>query len=100
MAAALWLAASAAPVAAETIRVRLEDLAFIPRHVSVRVGDTVEWVNADFVAHTATARDGEWDVEIPAEGTGRIMLTQTGTVAYYCQYHPGMTGSIAVEKPP
>jgi plastocyanin len=26
--------------------------------VSAQVGDTIEWTNADFVAHTATARDG------------------------------------------
>jgi plastocyanin len=27
-----------------------------PQQISAHVGDTVEWVNADIVAHTATAR--------------------------------------------
>ena len=38
----------------------MEKLAFVPAQVSAHVGDTIEWVNADFVAHTATARNGAW----------------------------------------
>jgi plastocyanin len=43
---------------AETIQIKIEKLAFIPSQVSAHVGDTIEWVNADFIAHTATARNG------------------------------------------
>src|SRR3954454_17369139 len=95
-----WLLGLAAcPVSsavAETIRIRVEDLAFVPAQVSARVGDTVEWVSRDFVAHTATARDEGWDVASPAEGTGHIMLMQGAGAEYYCRYHPTMRGRISV----
>ena len=49
----------AAPSAAgEVVRVAINDLAFSPAEVTAKVGDTIEWVNGDFVDHTATAKDG------------------------------------------
>lgn len=87
-------------VAAETIRIRIEDLAYTPQHVAAHVGDAVEWTSRDYVAHTATARNREWDVVIPSGGIGRVMLTHAGKVEYYCQYHPNMQGSISVATPP
>jgi plastocyanin len=39
---------------AEVIQIKMEHSGAGTAHV----GDTVEWVNADFVAHTATSRDG------------------------------------------
>jgi plastocyanin len=42
----------------------MEKLGFVPTEITAHVGDTIEWVNSDFVAHTATARDVSWDVLI------------------------------------
>jgi plastocyanin len=96
---ALGLAlAVAGPVRAEVIEVKIEKLAFTPAQVSAHVGDTIEWTNADFVAHTATARDGAWDVMIPANTTKSVVLKTEGTVEYYCKFHPNMTGRISVAK--
>jgi plastocyanin len=92
----LSLTFAAAAARAETIRVTVDNLAFTPAQVSARVGDTIEWVSTDFIAHTATARSNEWDVIIPAEGVGRVTLKRAGEIAYYCRYHPNMTGSISV----
>jgi plastocyanin len=50
---------------ADVIQIKIQNLAFTPAQVSAKVGDTVGWANADFVAHTATARDGAWDVMLP-----------------------------------
>ena len=47
---------SAAGAPAETIRVRVDKLTFAPAAVSAHIGDTIEWVNVDFIAHTATTR--------------------------------------------
>jgi plastocyanin len=93
---ALVAVTCATPAAAETIRVRVADLAFTPVHVSAHAGDTIEWVSDDFVAHTATARDGQWDVFIPAGGTGQIKLGSVGSFRYFCRFHPNMSGQIAV----
>lgn len=82
--------------AAATIRIRIDNLSFVPPQVEAHVGDTVEWVNADFVPHTATARDKRWDIAIPAKGSSRLVLKRTGVVNYYCRFHPNMTGRISV----
>ncbi len=83
-------------IAAETIRVTIDRLKFDPPQVSAHVGDTIEWVSSDFVAHTATARNKNWDVAIPAKGVGHVILDHPGDVDYFCRYHPFMTGRISV----
>ena len=61
MAAPLLVLALQSAVAAE-IQIRMAQVAYAPAQVSAHVGDTIEWVNEDIVAHTATARNGAWDV--------------------------------------
>jgi plastocyanin len=82
--------------AGETIRVKIEKMMFDPPKISAHVGDTIEWTNLDFVVHTATARDKDWDVTVPVKGTGRVTLKRAGDVAYFCRFHPNMTGEIVV----
>jgi plastocyanin len=95
---ALLLVFAARAARAEVVEVRIDKLAFSPAQISAHVGDTVEWVNADFVAHTATARNGAWDVIIPAHSGDSIVIEADGMVDYYCKYHPNMTGRISVAK--
>jgi plastocyanin len=83
---------------ADTIQVKMEKLGFVPTEITAHVGDTIEWVNSDFVAHTATARDGSWDVLIPVNAKKTVVLKTEGTVEYYCKFHPNMTGRILVSK--
>ena len=92
----LGMMACTMPLAAETIRVTIDNLKFSPAEVSAHVGDTIEWVSADFVAHTATSRNKDWDVVITAKGTGRVTLQHAGEVGYFCRFHPNMTGRISV----
>lgn len=91
---ALLLVLAAGPAPADVIQIKMEKLGFAPAEVSAHVGDTIEWVNADFVAHTATARD----VLIPAKATKSIVLKAEGVVDYYCKFHPNMTGRVSVTK--
>ena len=83
-------------IAGETIRVAVDKMAFDPPRISAHVGDTIEWASSDFVVHTATARNKDWDITIPAKGMGRVTLTHPGEVDYFCRFHPNMTGQIAV----
>jgi plastocyanin len=87
---------SAAFAVAETILVRVDKLTFAPAAVSAHVGDTIEWVNADLVAHTATTRTTQWDVVIPAEGMAHVTLKSAGVFEYYCRFHPNMAAQITV----
>jgi len=81
---------------AETIRVEISKILFAPAEIKVRVGDVVEWVNIDFVAHTATARDGRFDVMLEPGKSGRTTMQKAGSIDYYCRYHPNMTGRVTV----
>jgi plastocyanin len=83
---------------AETIQIKIKNLAFTPSQVTARVGDTIEWVNGDFVAHSATARNGTWDVVIQPNMSGAVVLKTDGNVDYYCRFHPNMIGQITIVK--
>ena len=83
---------------AAVIQIKIENLAFTPAQVSAQVGDTIEWTNADFVAHTATARDGTFDIMLPPNSKHTVVLKTAGTIDYYCRVHPNMTAQITVSK--
>ena len=53
-------------------------------------------MNNDFVAHSATARNGDWDVMLPPHQTGRTFVKKPGKVEYYCRYHPNMKGEVTI----
>ena len=82
--------------AAETHHVTMKSIDFTPKRISARVGDTVEWDNADMVAHTATAKAGGWEVDVPAKHSGRTVMKEPGAVSYFCRYHPNMRAEITV----
>ena len=73
-------------------------MAFGGLPAGLRVGDVVEWVNKDIFVHSATARDKSFDIELKPEVRVRMTLKRPGTVAFYCRYHPGMTGKLMVSK--
>ena len=75
---------------AATIQITMENLVISPAEVSVKAGDTIEWVNKDVFAHTATARNGDFDVTMPPKNTVTSVVTKPGTVEYYCRFHPNM----------
>jgi len=83
---------------AAVVQIKMANVAYAPAQVSAQVGDTVEWTNDDIVAHTATARDGAWDVMVQPKGKGSITLKSAGTIEYYCRLHPNMVGSINVSQ--
>ena len=68
---ALALLALAAPSGAATVTIVMQNLVITPAEVSAKVGDTIEWINKDVVAHTATAQQGgAFDVMLPAGKSG------------------------------
>jgi plastocyanin len=91
------LIGATAPAWADTITVTIEKLAFAPARVTAHVGDTIVWDNKDFIPHTATARDHQWDVTIAAHQTNKVVLQKAGTIDYFCKVHPNMKGQITVE---
>ena len=92
---ALMLGASVSAHAA-TIQITMENLVISPAEASAKVGDTIEWINKDVLAHTATARNGDWDVNLPPKKTGTLVLKKAGAIEYYCRYHPNMKATLTV----
>lgn len=94
--AALTLGASV-PADAATIQITMENLVISPAETSAKVGDTIELINKDVFAHTATARNGDFDVTMPPNKTMTLVLKKAGTVDYYCRFHPNMKATLVVE---
>jgi plastocyanin len=92
---ALALAAGAVSAQAKTITVTVDKMAFSPADITAKVGDTVEWVNKDAFAHTATVKGG-WEVMLPVKKSGSIVMDKAGTINYFCRFHPNMKGQITV----
>ena len=94
---ATTLVGLAVPAHAATIQVVMENLVISPPEATAKVGDTVEWINKDIFAHTATARNGDFDVTMPPKKTVKSVLNKAGTVEYYCRFHPNMKAVLKIE---
>ena len=94
--AALVFGAIAVPAHAATIQITIDNMVFAPAEVSAKVGDTIEWINRDVLAHTATARNGDFDVTTPPKKTVTSVLQKAGSVEYYCRFHPNMKATLNI----
>jgi plastocyanin len=94
---ALVFAAMVVPAHAATLEITMENLVISPAEVSAKVGDTVSWINKDVFAHTATAKNGDFDVKLPPKASATSVLKKVGTVEYYCRYHPNMKARLKIE---
>lgn len=95
--------AQPAPVVVESdsgpVRVNVKDLAFSPGTVRIKVGQTVQWVNGDPLAHTVTADDRSWGSEFFNRGeTFEHRFTAAGSFPYHCRPHTQMKGLVIVER--
>ena len=100
-AAALGAAVSASAAIVEVTATSTPDPAFVPRTVTIRVGDTVRWTNVDGL-HNVVADDDSWTSGSPtnAPWTFTRTFTAPGTVGYNCNLHGtpgfGMFGTVIV----
>ncbi|MCX8509020.1 MAG: hypothetical protein ORN49_09130, partial [Rhodobacteraceae bacterium] len=58
--------------------------------VPLMVGDVIVWCNQDLFRHTATARDGTFDLDLPSATEARLPLMAAGKIEVFCRFHPGM----------
>lgn len=97
----LVLAATAALIAlpgtafAEDQWITTFDFSYRPSSVTVRVGDTVTFVNDDEIPHDAVG-DG-WSTTLLTQGqSDAVSFSRAGTYRFTCSLHPQMSGSIVV----
>jgi plastocyanin len=96
-AGALLLAGSPAATAPRSYTIVIEKLKFGPLPAELHKGDSIVWVNRDFLRHSATAADHSFDADLPAGAKATIVLRKTGTIPFVCRYHPGMRGVLHVK---
>ena len=94
----LWTAGAA--TAAEHI-VQTNGLVFEPADLTIQVGDTVTWINADNGLHNVVADDGSFTSGEPSTASWQYSYTfhTGGSWGYSCEVHAaqGMTGTVTVE---
>jgi len=81
---------------AATIQITMENLVVSPAEAAAKVGDTLELINKDILAHTATARNGDFDVAMPPKKTVTYVLKKAGAIDYYCRFHPNMKATLTI----
>lgn len=75
--------------------VTIDNFEFSPHTVTVPVGTTVTWINADRRKHMVVF-DGDKSPEIPTDGSYQRSFDASGSYDYRCGIHPRMTGTVVV----
>ncbi|MPZ49718.1 MAG: hypothetical protein GEU75_10575 [Dehalococcoidia bacterium] len=82
--------------------VTIETSCYSPTVVRVQPGGTVTWTNGDSVPHNILGAGGTWgssQESSPFLQRGDYFsqaFETAGIFPYYCSYHPGMIGAVAV----
>jgi plastocyanin len=88
---------SPAPVAGDAVSI--ENFAFAPATLTVRVGSTVTWTNHDEEPHTIAASDGSFHSPgMGSQGTYSHTFPTAGKFDYICSIHPYMHGTVVVTQ--
>jgi plastocyanin len=101
IAVSVFAAAVAFPAAsaqAADAEVQIDQFAFAPQRVTVKVGTTVTWINHDDIPHTVTSSSKSFKSNaLDTKDKFAFTFTTPGTYEYFCSLHPHMTGTIVVE---
>jgi plastocyanin len=77
--------------------VAINDFAFSPSTLKLKVGQQVTWTNKQQgVAHTVTADGGAFDHPMPPGAKFSFSFAKAGTFAYHCSIHRSMHGTVVV----
>lgn len=85
---------------AATDAVTITDYAFTAKTITVKKGSAVTWTNKGAVQHTITG-DSDNTIHSQPLNTGdtyTYTFSATGTYAYHCSFHAGMTGTVIVTE--
>jgi plastocyanin len=81
------------------VAIKMQNIQFDPKDVTVKVGQKVTWTNDDSVDHNVTAQSGA-DFKSKDFGNGATFSftpDKAGTIKYVCTIHPGMTATLTVQ---
>lgn len=92
-------AASSSSSGGGGVAIKMQNIAFDPKAVTVKVGQKVTWTNDDSTDHNVTADSGAdfKSDNFGKDGTFDFTPDKAGTIKYECTIHPGMTATITVQ---
>ena len=82
------------------LTVTIKNGVFSPNPVMVTVGQSVNWLNSDTIAHTATD-PGVFDtgsIAPTSAADAPVVFNTPGTFNYHCTIHPSETATIIVSR--
>ncbi len=85
------------PAAGRGPTVTISSSTFTPATITVRSGETITWQNNDAIEHTVTFDLLDVDEVVPDGSTIQVAFSEPGEFTYFCQFHPGMEGTVIVE---
>lgn len=97
-AAMLLMSMPPASAASRSHTVVIDKMKFGPVPAGLRVGDRIVWVNRDMFRHTATAKDGSFDVDLPPNSSVTTQVRKAGALNVVCRYHPAMRAVLTIAK--
>ena len=88
----------------ESHSVQMKSITFEPKAISIKVGDSVQWINTSLTDHSATSFETEksktkFDTGMikPKKSSEKIIFKAVGNYFYNCKVHgKSMTGKISV----
>jgi plastocyanin len=75
------------------VAIKMQNIAFDPKAVTVKVGQKITWTNDDSTDHNVTANSGAdfKSDNFGQGGTFSFTPTKAGTIKYVCTIHRGWT---------
>ncbi len=78
-------------------QLNIQNFAYQPANMQVRVGTTVTWTNQDNVPHSVTFKNGMKDSGLLSQGQSFSYTFNTpGSYQYFCTVHPYMIATVTV----
>ncbi len=89
---------AAAASSGDEVKVSMKDIKFVPKAITVKVGQKIVWTNDEAIAHNVTATNGADFASdtINKDGTFEFTPKGPGKIDYVCTIHQGQDGTITV----
>ena len=87
-----------AATAGNAVQATIDNFAYTPQELTVKVGTTVRWTNKDDIPHTVTSDSKVFESSImDTNQSFQFTFNAPGRFPYFCKLHPHMTGVVTVQ---
>ncbi len=76
--------------------ITIQQFQYNPAELAAKVGQAITITNNDDFPHSVTAKDGSFDVTVPAKGNATVTVPKAGNFPYSCSLHPGQRNPASI----